>query len=95
MAGSSSTAATAPFTRDLVGMSVRRSADRLAVSFVSNRGPAHAAGLAERDQIVAVDGVAVVDLPKDRPAFPGGPGTAHTLKLEGGRTVTLTLARYY
>jgi hypothetical protein len=87
--------ATAPFTRDLLGMTVGRRADHLEVTFVSDRGPAHDAGFAAGDRITAIDGVAIADIPADRPVLTGEAGATFQLATESGQTRALTLARYY
>ena len=69
----SATATTAPCTRGLLGVgATRRAPDRLTVTFVSSHGPGHDAGLVVGDQIIAVDGVSIANLPADQPEFGGG-----------------------
>jgi predicted metalloprotease with PDZ domain len=65
------------------------------VRFVSDRGPARAAGLTGGEEITAIDGVTLSDLPADRPIDWGSERATRTLTLADGRTITLTLARYY
>jgi hypothetical protein len=88
-------AATAPFTRDLLGMTFRRRADRLDVTFVSDRGPAHDAGFAAGDHITAINGVAIADIGGRQPLLAGDAGTTFQITTEEGRIRALTLERYY
>ena len=88
-----------PFERNLVGLRlVRLGTDRVKVLHVSDKSPAHAAGLASGDLLVAIDDVRIADWPSDAPidTWMSGPENAtKTLTLADGRKVTLTLKRYY
>jgi predicted aspartyl protease len=88
-----------PFPRNLAGLIAAREAPgALRILFVSDRGPAHEAGLAADDVITAIDGVAIADWPAETPISQwqlGPEGAERRITLQDGRTLPLRLARYY
>jgi len=88
-----------PFPRNLAGLiAARETSGSLRILFVSDRGPAHDAGLAAEDVITAIDGVAIADWPPETPISQwqlGPEGAERRVTLQDGRTLPLRLARYY
>lgn len=83
-------AASRAFDLPHLGAATRRvQQDRLKVLFISDRSPAAAAGLAPGDEILAVDGRPVAELPTEySPAELREPGPI-TFTLADGRTITV------
>lgn len=83
-------AASRPFDLPVLGAATRRGEpDRLTVVFISEHSPADEAGLAPGDEIVAVDGRPVADLPAHyAPAELREPGPI-TFTLADGRSITV------
>jgi predicted aspartyl protease len=89
-----------PFVRNLTGLRLQRSqTDRLEIVHVGRNSPAEAAGLSASDAIVAIDGAAIADWPQGADVHVWARGTeggaARQLTLADGRTVSLTLTRFY
>lgn len=90
----------APFVRNLSGLRLLRDQpDRLQIVHVGRNSPAEAAGLVAGDAIIAIDGAPIAAWPQGTDVHLWTMGTeggaSKQLTLADGRTVALTLARFY
>ena len=82
-----------PFWRDLTGLYGAIEGQALRITHVARGGPAEKAGFKKGERIAAIDGEAAPAANVRLTNAPAGKTVTFTLK--GGRTRSLTLARYY